>query len=149
VQRPAPAAAPVKPAARCVERRLGCVPPLTGVRRREGSRSAARRAEPSGAPVFQGDGSEVDARVRQALRQSVRVGDALLKQEAAELERIAALARELLDKESRTPSPPFSCGAERDACSACYVQNAAQPLACRAQVDAFARCVTGALEATL
>ncbi len=122
---------------------------LTGVRRREAHRSAAKRAEHAGAPALHGDGSEVDARVRQALRQSVRVGDALLKQEAAELERIAALARELLDKESRTPSPPFSCSAERDACSACYGQNAAQPLACRAQVDAFARCVTGALEATL
>ena len=107
------------------------------------------RAEAGGAQVLQGNGSEVDARVRQALQQSVRVGDALLKQEALELDRIAALARELLDKESRTPSPPFSCGAERDACSACYSQNAAQPLACRAQVDAFARCVTGALEATL
>ena len=107
------------------------------------------RAEAGGAQVLQGNGSEVDARVRQALQQSVRVGDALLQQEALELDRIAALARELLDKESRTPSPPFSCGAERDACSACYSQNAAQPLACRAQVDAFARCVTGALEATL
>ena len=142
--------AQLKPA-RCVVRRSPAVVPACSpaCRRREPSRSGAKRGDAGGALPLHSDGSEVDARVRHALRQSVRVGDALLKQEATELERIAALARELLDKESRTPSPPFSCGAERDACSACYGQNAAQPLACRAQVDAFARCVTGALEATL
>ena len=142
-------AAPAKPA-RCVAARRW--PAFAGHSQRpcrEPPRSAAKRAEAGNAQSFPGDGSEVDARVRQALRQSVRVGGTLLKHEAAELERIAALARELLDKESRTPSPPFSCSAERDACSACYGQNAEQPLACRAQVDAFARCVTGALEATL
>lgn len=117
--------------------------------RRDATRSSAKRVDVGGPSGFHGDSLEVDARVREALQHSVRVGDALLKHESAELDRIAALARELLDKESRTPSPPFSCGAERDACSACYGENATQPLACREQVDAFARCVTGALEATL
>ena len=92
---------------------------------------------------------ESDALVQQALQQSLRVGDALLKQEAAEMERIARLAQELLDKQASTPTPQLACGAERAACSACYEQHAGQPLACAPQVDAFARCVSGALQSVL
>ena len=93
--------------------------------------------------------TESDALVQQALQQSMRVGASLLKQEAAEMERITRLSQELLDRESKVPSPPLSCTAERAACSACYSQNASQPLACGPQVDAFARCVSSALESAL
>jgi hypothetical protein len=76
----------------------------------------------------------------------MRLGDALLKQEDEEMQRIASLAQQLLDAESNTPAPPLACTAERAACSACYEQNAAQPLSCKAQVEAFARCADNALK---
>jgi hypothetical protein len=77
-------------------------------------------------------------------RRQVRAGDDLLKQEDAEMEKIASLAQALLDSESRTPSPPLSCDKERAACVACYQQNVSAD--CRSYVDAFARCANEALK---
>lgn len=92
---------------------------------------------------------EQDPALRAALQQSIRVGDALLKQEASELAKVASLAGELLDRETKTPAPPLACGAERDACASCYGANPDAPLVCRPQVDAFVRCVSKALEASM
>jgi hypothetical protein len=75
------------------------------------------------------------------------VGDLLLRRERDETAAISHLAQELLDKEYRTPSRELRCSAERDACLQCYLQNAASPLNCAAQVDAFARCADATLKA--
>ena len=75
----------------------------------------------------------------------VRVGELLLRREREETGAISHLAQELLDKEYRTPTRELRCSAERAACLQCYTDSAAGPLACTAQVEAFAKCADAAL----
>jgi hypothetical protein len=73
------------------------------------------------------------------------VGELLLRREREETAAISHLAQELLDKEYRTPTRELRCSAERAACLQCYTDSAAGPLACTAQVEAFAKCADAAL----
>ena len=80
--------------------------------------------------------------LREALRQSARVGDLLLKREAREIEEIDKYAEELekLEKDPFAGAREAPCGVEAEKVRACYGSNAKNVTACREVVDEYKKC---------
>lgn len=80
--------------------------------------------------------------LREALRQSTRVGDLLLKREAGEIEEIDKYAEELekLEKDPFAGAREEPCGIEAEKVRACYGSNAKNVTACREVVDEYKKC---------
>lgn len=77
------------------------------------------------------------------------MGNLLLKAEGEELRRIDALAAELVAREYAAPSRPRPCRQQADDCVRCYADNAGDPLACAAAVEAYSSCVRAAWQEAL
>lgn len=93
-------------------------------------RSARKRAPPS-----------CDRYIGLLTLLQTRVGEQLLMREAEELQRITASSKELLRREEHAVAiAALPCSAEAEVCRNCYLENAADPLACAARVIAFTRC---------
>ena len=75
-----------------------------------------------------------------ALDRSQRVGDLLLRREAAEEQQIASLADELIEREYRAPSRETPCQQEAAACLECYRQHEGSPEPCAEAVQRYAAC---------
>ena len=82
-----------------------------------------------------------------ALARSLRVGELLLKNEQAELDKVREYASraQATTHEFRRGETP--CGEEREACRKCYEENAADTLRCGAEVAAYDACARAASEA--
>ena len=80
--------------------------------------------------------------LREALRQSTRVGDLLLKREAGEIAEIDKYAEELekLEKDPFAGAREEPCGIEAEKVRACYGSNAKNVTACREVVDEYKKC---------
>jgi len=80
--------------------------------------------------------------LREALRQSTRVGDLLLKREAGEIAEIDKYAEELekLEKDPFAGAREEPCGIEAEKVRACYGSNAKNVTACREVVDEYQKC---------
>ncbi|CAL5227716.1 g10726 [Coccomyxa viridis] len=81
-----------------------------------------------------------DPHLEQALQQSRRVGDLLLKNEEQETAEISRLAADLLDREYRAPLKEPPCLKEREACIQCYKENVKDALKCQDAVRAYSQC---------
>ncbi|CAK0751520.1 hypothetical protein CVIRNUC_002074 [Coccomyxa viridis] len=88
-----------------------------------------------------------DPRMEDALQQSQRMGDLLLKHEQQETAEISRLAADLIDREYRAPLKDPPCLKEREACIQCYKANADDALRCRDAVSAYSQCAQGVFAA--
>lgn len=93
-----------------------------------------------GVPLVPSELVHPDPSVREALSSSRRVGNLLLKTEAAELKKVHDLAEALIHKEFSAPAKPMPCQQEREACVNCYRENPQDTLLCADVVDAYSRC---------
>ena len=75
-----------------------------------------------------------------ALQRAQRMGDVLVKHEAAEEQQIAALAEELIQREYSMPARERPCQAEAQTCLECYQQHADDPTPCAEAVSAYSAC---------
>lgn len=90
-----------------------------------------------------------DRDLAHALDRSRRVGGLLLKAEDEELGRVGALADELLAREYASPQRARACQAEAADSVRCYADNADNPLACGAAVEAYSACAKAAWQEAL
>ena len=82
-----------------------------------------------------------------ALARSLRVGELLLKNEQAELEKVREYASQAQATTHAFRRGETPCGEEREACRKCYEENAADTLRCGAEVAAYDACARAASEA--
>jgi len=82
------------------------------------------------------------------MRESVRVGDALLKHEKRDIEALNAYVAEVESTESRAyeGAATTPCSAEASEVRACYSEHSRNVTACRAAVDAYKKCGRVALQ---
>ena len=76
-----------------------------------------------------------------SLQETVNYGNLLLKHEESELSNITQFANELIQQEKVSPQKPVPCMAEKEACHACYKENATKDVSVCSKVAAdFHRC---------